>query len=244
MRTVLLTRPDSLCAPLQTLLKQANFQVILRPTIEFHFPKDEEEKHLSKYLEQFEAGKYGGIALSSPTAVRLLFELRPQLLTQKNQHTIWFLLGKQSALFLPEEVKNKVILAQTPSREGLVQTILSHESKLRPKSIIFPHSSLMPLEALQPLKEANIIYVAPTLYETRTKKNAEALPKHTNIDAIVFTSSSSLDGFEALYNLPRTTPIVCIGKATLQRSKDLGWKNIFQANTPAPEAIVEALKTI
>lgn len=144
------------------------------------------------------------LIFTSKTAVRLLSEH----VSFKNKQCL--AVGKKSAAELPE-----AIVSPRETAEGMVELLETMD--LEKALVLWPHSALSRPVIAPYLEKRGIEFYEFPIYTTVNQKPGP-LPDLTKFDLVYFTSPSTVDGFERLFDeIPAGIELRAIGPVTARR---------------------------
>ncbi len=235
-RTVLVTRPAEQAAELVRLLERRGARVILAPTIEL---VPSRSPALKRALRELAEGAFAWVTLTSPRTVEVL-----------------------AAHLRPREVRAKVAVVGEGTAEAF-RRFARRDPDLVPRAYTtlalaraFPRGSgrvLCPRADIAPegLEEALARKGwSPERVEAYRTRLARSLPRHARealrrgeVDAVAFTSASTVRGFVRALGAARGHPkVVCIGPVTAREAREHGLRVAAVARPHTMEGLVTALE--
>jgi uroporphyrinogen-III synthase len=238
-RRIFITRPERDAGSLGDLLRAEGAEPIEAPAI-IILPAEDTDP-LDEALQDVWDGEYEWICVTSPACVEQLDvrlveiglapplplkvaavgaatarDLKEKLLTEPD--------------LVPSEFNTRALAAQFPRGSGRV---------------LLPRVDIAPPGLEEALQKKGWTPVRVTAYRTR---HPEALPPDAEealtkgeIDALVFSSSSTVDGFVQMAGLRRGPKVVAIGPVTAQTAHEHGFTVDEVAEPHTIEGIVQAL---
>lgn len=181
-------------------------------------PKDPSEPGIQSALALLR--EFTHLIFTSKNAVEIFFSFIPEVYQLKDK--IFIAVGSVTAMYLKKRGFSS-LQAKEETQEGVIQ--LLKNLPLKNSFIFFPCSSLTrPLLREFLLREQIKHFICP-LYDTVHQK-LEPVPNLVEIDEIVFTSPSTVDGFLKIFStIPEKNKIICIGQITekyLNKPSSLG----------------------
>ncbi len=115
-----------------------------------------------------------------------------------------------------------------------------------PCRILLPQSNLAHRETAETLRARGATVTTVTAYQTVSGEGGEDLPamiEAEQIDALTFASPSALHFFRQRWPSPVALqlPTACIGPATAQAARDLGFQRVILPSTPGLQGMARAL---
>jgi len=195
-KIIAITRNESDAREFSQLVSRQGARAIALPTIEI-VPRDPEAA--SEFLEKLQKKKHDYCAFMSPQAVKILFDLvgREAVLALKS--TIVIAVGPKTKASLQEQGVNVRLVPEKFSSAGLVDLLSSMEPAR--KKIIIPRSgaanefAAKALTALGMKVDEILLYTVRTSPVTFVWSEFSDLLLQKKVDAVVFTSASSVSSF-------------------------------------------------
>ncbi|MES2504122.1 MAG: uroporphyrinogen-III synthase [Myxococcota bacterium] len=182
----------------------------------------------------------GATAFSYP-CIEITFEPLPDINLQAFD---WLLLTSQNnaqafaQINLPQSLQIARIDAQrAPNSASLAGMFES----MPPQRILLPQSNLADDSLQQALKASGHAVKRILSYTTQAAQSDIDLSKHS-IDAVTFTSPSTVKFF--LERAPNflTVPVACIGTTTYKAALASGFQKVICAKEPSPSGLVQILE--
>jgi uroporphyrinogen-III synthase len=235
-RTVLVTRPEEQSEVLVRALERRGANAILAPAIELVPARS---PALAKALRDLGAGEYAWITLTSPRTVEMLVDRAT-----------------------PREVRAKVAAIGEGTSEAF-RGWARRDPDLVPRAFTttslaraFPRGSGRVLCARADIAPEGLEDAlaakgwTPERVEAYRTRLARALPAEARkalrlgeVDAVTFTSASTVRGFVRALGAVRGNPkVVCIGPVTSREARERGFTVAAVANPHTIEGLVEALE--
>jgi uroporphyrinogen-III synthase len=235
-RILAITRKDCDAREFSQLVSSEGGKTIALPTIDI-IPK--EPKVIEELLENINEKNYDYCVFMSSQAVSVLFELADKI--NKTEQIIYTLNSRNVIAIGPKTrdslIHNRINVKFMPenySSKGLYE--LFSKMDLVNKRIIIPRSSTLNEFTSKFLSNLEIDIDQIFLYTIRTAKPTDVwkdfvlLLEQAKIDAIIFTSASSVRSFleimknlQSIFLLKRVKSVISIGPLT---SKELRTRNI------------------
>lgn len=119
------------------------------------------------------------------------------------------------------------LVASNPTQEGIVELLRTQ----KPSFVFLPRSKKARSVLTDYLRKRKIPFFALDLYDTVLQK-LEPVPNLDEIDEIVFTSPSTVEGFLAIYGrLPMEKVLTTIGPVTAQKLNNCCYKYVEKRYT-------------
>ncbi|MCI0485974.1 MAG: uroporphyrinogen-III synthase [Blastocatellia bacterium] len=252
-RTIMVTRPRGQASEITRLLEELGAEVIHCPTIEFIEPSD--WSPLDAALDRIES--YDWIVFTSSNGAR--FFLR-RLIEQAVGGVsllaapVLCAMGHATAATLKDAGIRVDVIARDSKAEGAFSAIVEHvggEDKIRGLRFLIPRARVARDYLPDELKRLGAQVEAVEVYQT-VKPDADGraiarLFEEGRIDAITFTSSSTVSNFAAiveskdLSGLLRNTLVACIGPVTAATAAEYGIRKVVQPDVYTAAALVETI---
>jgi uroporphyrinogen-III synthase len=237
-RTVLVTRPLEQSAELVRALERRGATAILAPAIELGPSRS---AALTRALRELAAGEYAWITLTSPRTVEMLV-----------------------ANLRPREVRAKVAAIGEGTAEAF-RRFARHDPDLVPRvyttlglARAFPRGQGRVLCARADIAPEGLEEVlaakgwSPERVEAYRTRLARSLPKEARdalrrgeVDAVTFTSASTVRGFVRALGAVKGTPkVVCIGPVTSREAREHGFSVSAVATPHTIAGVVQALERV
>jgi uroporphyrinogen-III synthase len=238
-RTILVTRPTDRSARLVNLLDQRGAAVVEAPSIQL---KPVRSADLTRALRDLAAGGFAWIVLTSPATVRMLDE---RLDGPRDVATKVAAIGEgTAAAFALWARRDPDLLPRTFTVEGLGRTfprgagrVLCARADIAPDGL----EDALAAKGWSPTR----VDAYRTVFPKSLPRAARAALAAGEIDAITFTSASTVRGFRgalgatAIAGKPK---VVCIGPVTAAEARRTGMTVHAVANPHTTDGIVAALE--
>jgi uroporphyrinogen III methyltransferase/synthase len=253
-RTVLVTRARMQSESLTSKLEALGAQVIHFPTIEIVPPESWDQ--LDAALRRL--GGYDWIVFTSANGVRFFFERLNDLeLTDYLDMlatTTLCAIGPATASAIEKRGAVANLVASESSSEGALTAIIKHAGDVKNINglrFLIPRARIarevLP-EGLRKLgAEVDTVETYQTVKPDVDPESVNLLFKENSIDAITFTSSSTVSNFVELAGLTDlsrlldATLVACIGPATAETAARMGLTRVIQPDMHNSAALVEAI---
>jgi uroporphyrinogen III methyltransferase/synthase len=238
-KVILVTRPADQSGPLVSMLRKRGAIAILAPSIEIVAARS---AALTKALEQLATGEFDWITLTSRATVDVLEKrlASPRDVRAKvaaigdGTATAYRAWAHRSPILQPSTFTTKALARSFPRGSGRV---------------LCARADIAPDGLEESLAAKGWI---PTMVDAYRTKMPRSLPaeargalRRGEVDAITFTSASTVRGFIGALGLVRGTPkVVCIGPVTAREARERGLKVAAVAKPHTMEGIVDALERV
>lgn len=237
---VLVTRPEA--GPLKERLRERGAIPVVVPTIEI--VELGPGGRLDDAAREIEA--FGWIVVTSVHGARALFRRLRALSIAPPASPRWAAVGPATAAALEAE---GVRVERVPAA-GTGVALAGLLGDLTGVRVLLPRARIAGADLPAALRARGARVDDVAAYETVIGPERSRAPLATALDegleAAVFTSGSTVEGFFRLAAAPRRAlaeiPAVCIGISTARALADAGFEPAAVAEEPSPRAIVEALE--
>lgn len=253
-RTILVTRARTQSEDITTQLEALGAAVIHFPTIEFVPPNTWAplDASIARIRE------YDWIVFTSANGVHFFFsrlsELRQESAAEVLSATIVCAIGPATARAIEEAGAVASVVASDSKAEGALTAIIHHvggDEKVKGLRFLIPRARVARETLPAGLRRLGAHVDAVDTYQT-VKPDVHPtgvvrLFKENSIDAITFTSSSTVSNFAELAGLTdlsgllSTTLAACIGPITAETAASYGLKRIVQPELYTAAALVERI---
>jgi uroporphyrinogen III methyltransferase / synthase len=252
-KTIMLTRPRAQSGEMAGLLTGLGANVIYCPTIEIAAPGNWEA--LDAAIERLET--YDWLVFTSANGSEYFFarlaEKRPDRpLVMTSQITC--AIGPATAKAIQSTGAQVDVIATDSTAEGALKTIIEYaggEDKICGLRILIPRArvarEVLPDELTKLGAHVDAVEAYQTIKPAVDRDNLVAMFSAGRIDAITFTSSSTIKNFAAivgmddLSTLLHRVAVACIGPITAQTAAEHGLTTVIQPEAYNATALVEAL---
>jgi uroporphyrinogen-III synthase len=235
-RTVLVTRPRPEADELATLLRRRGARAIVAPGIELAPVRS---AALTRALAELSGGAFAWVTLTSPRTVQVLAErLRPRDVRARVAAV-----GEGTAeAFRRWSRRDADLVPKTFTTVGLARAFPRGDGHvLMPRADVAPEG----LEAALERKgwRATRVDAYRTRLARRLPADARSALQRGEVDAIAFTSASTVRGFVGALGTVRGSPrVVCIGPVTAQEAREHGLRVHAVASPHTIEGLVAAVE--
>ena len=240
-RTILVTRPADDAGDLAGRLRERGALVFEAPAIEILDLDDTAE--LDRAVRGLAAGAFAWVSFTSPRAVDAVlaglrrFGLPPRLPAHVAA------VGPATARRLGDASVPIELLADPHTTDAMAEGFPSGEGW-----VLLPRADIAPEGLEDRLRAKGWTPVRVDAYRTRYP---DALPDEARraleegrVDAVVFTSSSTVEGFVRLAGVPPETRVVCIGPVTADAARHAGFSVDAVAEPHTVDGIVRAVENL
>lgn len=246
-RTVVITRARAQAEPFVKAVEALGGRVVEFPTIEILPPESYEP--MDRAIRQIQ--RYDWLFFTSANGVRYFFDR-----LRHGKRTVEDLRGKKIAAIGPETAKSLRsnglqvdLLPQEYRAEAILNGLKPDE--MRGKKVLLPRAAkardILPNTLRQWGAEVDVVEAYRTAPAQSDTGSLRALLEQKKIDAIAFTSSSTVSHFAALFpeedvqGLLAHTTVACIGPITEQTAREMGIKVDVVAKDYTIPGLVEAI---
>jgi uroporphyrinogen III methyltransferase/synthase len=231
-RTVVVTRPLDDAQELAGRLRSEGAEVLVAPVIRLE-PGDTGE--LAEATREAANGRFDWVVFTSAAGVRAWFERadgRPRSRVAA--------VGGGTAEALRSEGVEPDLVPETFTTEALGQTFPEGSGQ-----VLLPRADIAPPGLRDALAAKGWRPVPVVAYRTRFEEElpdgvAELLAGG-RVDAVTFTSASTVEGFVRLAGIPEGVPAVCIGPVTADTARRAGFEVTAVAEPHTIEGLVQAV---
>jgi uroporphyrinogen III methyltransferase/synthase len=252
-KTVMLTRPRAQSAEMTGLLKEVGATVIHCPTIEIAAPSN--WAALDAAIERIEA--YDWLVFTSANGPEFFFTR----LAEKHDNGLQLLaslitcaIGPATAKAIQSTGARVDVIATDSKAEGALKTIIDRaggEDKIHGLRVLIPRArvarEVLPNELTRLGAHVDAVEAYQTIKPDVDRDGLIAMFAAGRIDAITFTSSSTVTNFAAitgmsdLSSLLSGVVVACIGPITAQTAAEYSLTTIVQPEVYNATALVAAL---
>jgi uroporphyrinogen-III synthase len=240
-RTIVVTRPAEDSPALAEKLQKRGARVIDAPAIEIEPVSDAAE--LDEAVRELAVGDYVWVSFSSPRAVDVVldrlraFGLPPRLPAKVAA------VGPATAERLAARNVAVDLQADPHTTEALAGSFPDGEGR-----VLLPRADIAPEGLEEALRAKGWSPVRVEAYRTRFPEDRphdarEAL-KDGTVDAVTFTSSSTVEGFARMAGVVNGPRVVCIGPVTAEAAKKTGFPVDAVAEPHTIDGLVAALERL
>lgn len=235
-RTVLVTRPRPEADELATLLRRRGARAIVAPGIELAPVRS---AALTKALAELSDGAFAWITLTSPRTVQVL----ANYLKPREVRAGVAAVGEGTAdAFRRWSRRDADLVPRTFTTKGLARAFPRGKGR-----VLTPRADVAP-EGLEDALERK--GWRPTRVDAYRTRLARSLPveartalRRGEVDAVTFTSASTVRGFVGALGAVRGTPkVVCIGPVTSREAREHGLRVHAVASPHTVEGLVAAVE--
>ena len=250
-RTVILTRPQGQQDELVAVLKGYGARVILLPTIAITAPSS--WAVLDQAIDRLT--DFDWLVFTSANGVRFFFQRlneRQAIFPQSGLAT--FAIGPATAATLRNHKVQADLVAENSRAEGALAAFIKQvggKDKLRGLRFLIPRArrarDLLPKELARLGAQVEVAETYQTIKPDLSAEGILRLVRAQPIDAITFTSSSTVANFAALVGLSDLSQLLkgiligCIGPVTARTARQYGLSDIVQPQTYTTSALADAL---
>jgi uroporphyrinogen-III synthase len=239
---VLVTRPERDAGALPALLRGAGAIAIEAPTI-LILPA-EDPGPLDDALQDVVDGEYEWMILTSPAGVEAIDARMVELGLAPPLPVKVAAIGTSTAEVLERDLHMSPDLVPT----RFTSEVLGREFPPGRGRVLLPRVDIAPSGLEEDLKAKGWTPVRVTAYRTR---HPESLPEDARValaegrvDVVVFTSSSTAEGFAQIAGADHHLRVVAIGPVTARTAEGLGFVVDAVAETHTIEGVVQACQLL
>jgi uroporphyrinogen-III synthase len=235
-RTILVTRPPDQSRQLIADLRRSGARVIAAPTISIVPARS---AALTRALKDLTAGEYAWIALTSRATVKMLAE---RLASPKDVRADVAVIGDGTAdAFRRWARRAPALQPSTFTTAALARAFPRGRGR-----VLCARADIAPAGLEGALGAKGWTPERVDAYRTRFARSlppdARAALRAGEVDAVTFTSASTVSGFVSALGAVRGTPkVVCIGPVTAKQARTLGFTVAAVARPHTMEGLVVAL---
>lgn len=236
-RTVVVTRPAEQAAPLVQELERRGARVLVAPTIRLAPARS---AALTAALKELAAGRFEWITLTSAATVDML---RDRLATPRNVRAKVAVIGdgtgaafrrwsRREPELQPATFTTAALARAFPRGSGRV---LCARADIAPAGL----EDALTRKGWEPVR----VDAYRTVFATSLPREARDALGRGDVDAVTFTSASTVRGFvDALGGARGTPKVVCIGPVTAAAAREAGLRPAAVARPHTLDGLVEALE--
>jgi uroporphyrinogen-III synthase len=236
-RTILVTRPAEQAAPLVRELERRGARVLVAPTIRLMPARS---AALTAALKELTAGRFDWITLTSAATVDVL---RDRLASSRDVRAQVAAIGDGTAAAFRRWARRDPDLQPAT----FTTTALGRAFPRGSGRVLCARADIAPegLEVALERKgwEAVRVVAYRTLFATSLPRDARDALRGGEVDAVTFTSASTVRGFVHALGPAKGTPkVVCIGPVTAAAARAAGLRPASVAKPHTIEGVVAALE--
>ncbi len=238
-RTIIVTRPAEQAAPLVRELERRAARVLVAPTIRLMPARS---AALTAALKELAAGRFDWITLTSAATVDVL---RERLASADDVRADVAVIGDGTAAAFRRWAGRDPDLQPTTFTTAALARAFPRGSGhvLCPRADIAPEGleDALAGKGWEPLR----VDAYRTLFATSLPREARDALGRGEVDAVTFTSASTVRGFvNALGGVRGHPKVVCIGPVTSAAARDAGLRPVAVAKPYTLEGLVAALERV
>jgi uroporphyrinogen-III synthase len=239
-RVVLVTRPAEQAEPLVTRLAELGAEVLTAPTVILSAPQP--GGPLDGAIEEAGRGAFEWIAFTSASGVRAWTD-RAAAIGAPQPRARVAAVGDATAAALREAG-----LPPSLVPEAFTTAALGAAFPRGAGRVLLPRADLATEDLEESLRTRGWEPVRVEAYRVRPvdrlPPEAERALHEGNVDAVTFTSPSTVHGFVRVGGVPRGLAVVCIGPVTAQAADTAGFVVDEVADPHTTEGLVEAVRRV
>lgn len=244
---VAVTRPKSQCHTLMQLLAERGATPLALPTIRIEPPSD--RLPLATALRALATGTFTWVIFTSANAVEALVNAATELGARDEclRAIRAAAVGDATARAARDLGLDVAIVAEEPTSEGLVAALLPRLQA--GERVLYPRSAIGREHLPDALRasgiDVTVVEAYRTIRETEIAPDVMARLRSGRVDAIVFSSPSTVTALQAMLGpesyLIGKVPAICAGPVTAAAVREAGLPVAAISQEPGSEAIVERL---
>jgi uroporphyrinogen-III synthase len=235
-RVVLVTRPRAQGDELARLLEERGATAVLAPTIEL-YPADDLEE-LARSVVGLAEGRFSWLVVTSRAGVEALARAGMGPIEASVAAV-----GEGTARALRDRGVEPAVVPSTYTTEALAEAMPEGRGE-----VLLARADIAPDGLEDALAAKGWTPVRVDAYRTAPARElpeeARRLLDEGEVDAITFTSASTVDGFVALAGPIRGPKVACIGPVTAERARRAGLPVDAVAEPHTIEGLVAALERV
>ena len=240
-KVVLVTRPKDQARELVDLLEQRGAKAIEAPTIEIH---PAPESPLAEGLRDLLAGEFDWLVLTSRAGAEAVLAALADLGASPGEIPASVAaVGDGTAAALRARGVEPDLVPETVTTESLGEAMPRGSGRvLLARADIAPSGleEILAAKGWRPTRVDAYRTVTPSSLPTEARRALE----EGRVDAITFTSASTVDGFTQLTGVMRGPKVVCIGPVTAAAARRAGMEVDAEAEPHTIEGLVAALERV
>jgi len=240
-KRIVITRPPHKAGSFARLLREMGAEPVLVPTIAIQPPRD--PSPLDRALRHL--NRYDWIIFTSANAVTHVWQ-RLEALALSPEQCAWppvAVIGPATAQSLEKRGVTPSLMPETHVAEALFD-VLNRTADLSGKRVLLPQGNLARPILADLLRNAGADVDAVVAYEN-IRPDVDLDWQAAPVDAITFTSSSTVQNFVAMLDDPvaaiGNALVACIGPVTAETARELGLPVHVIADPHTVEGLVAAL---
>ena len=236
-RTILVTRPAEQSAPLVRELERRGARVLLAPTIRLAPARS---AALTTSLEELAAGDFAWITLTSAATIAVL---RDRLGSPSDVRAKVAVIGDGTAAAFRRWARRDPDLQPAT----FTTTALARAFPRGSGRVLCARADIAPvgLEDALARKGWDPVRVDAyrTIFATSLPRDARTALRAGEVDAVTFTSASTVRGFVHALGASKGTPkVVCIGPVTAKAAREAGLRPVAVARPHTVDGLIAALE--
>lgn len=225
-RRIVITRPEADAARLAQRLRALGAIPVVMPSIEIEFTDPPELDRALKDLST-----YHWVIFTSRNGVEAVFRRTDRLA------------GPRVAAIGPataESLQSRGVTPDLVPSEYVAEAILASLREVRGLRFLLPRADIAREALADGLRRRGAVVDEIAAYRTRPTGRRVPLGP---VDAVTFTSSSTVRGFLAGGPVPAGAKVICIGPITAQTARQCGLEVTAVAGQYTEDGLIEALET-
>lgn len=219
-RTILVTRPAERAGALEERLRALGATVLAAPTIEIRPPRS--RARLDRAIARAAEGAFAWVTFTSRTTVEMWFD-RPGTAggESRRPRALVAAVGSGTAAALRGHGVEPDLVPRAFTTEALGRAFPSGRGR-----VLLPRADIAPEGLEDTLRTKGWTPERVEAYRVRAPRSLPAEAREAlhggRIDAVMFTSASTVEGFVRLAAVPTGPKVVCIGPVTARAAREAG----------------------
>ncbi|MGH2683036.1 MAG: uroporphyrinogen-III synthase [Actinomycetota bacterium] len=236
-RTILVTRPEERAGRLIDLLRARGATAIEAPTIRL---EEVPGGALDRAIGAASDGRFPWVVFTSPKTVEIWYA-RARTLRVAGIATRVAAIGEGTARALRGHGQEPDLVPQTFTTAALGREFPRGEGR-----VLLPRADIATPDLEEALRRKGWTPVRATAYRTVIPSSLPAEARRAlddgGVDAIAFTSASTVRGFTRLAGVVKGPKVVCIGPVTARAAREAGFRVDQVARPHTVEGVVSAVE--
>ncbi|MCA0969911.1 uroporphyrinogen-III synthase [Halobacillus litoralis] len=239
-KTILVTRGESQAGPLIQAIEEKGGEAILTPLISFKAKDTYENQQILNKLHD-----YSWVFFTSSNGVKFFFSLLEKRGGSIHDNLRFAVVGKKTAKTL-KSFGYKADFTPSSYKASAMGPEFFHTFQ-EPSPILYVRGNRSRDELIAMFHKQQVFFQTMTAYDTLLLKDQQQdidqLLKNGQLDALTFTSPSTVEAFSkvATLNEALILPCFCIGPTTAEQAESVGFRHIHTPETFTVEHLVERI---
>ena len=235
-RTILVTRPRAEARELATKLEDHGARALVAPTIQIHPAEDDEA--VTRAIVGLAEGRFEWLVVTSQAGVRALADAGLE-----GVEADIAAVGEGTAAALRAVGLEPALVPSTYTTDALARAMPPGRGE-----VLLARADIAPDGLEEALAAKGWTPIRVDAYRTETPRSLPAEARRAldrgEVDAITFTSASTVRGFVRLAGVPQGPKIVCIGPVTAEEARVAGMTVDAEARPHTIDGLVVALERL